>query len=424
MSPLNKTLEYLHQMRGSLLPIEAVAYSHQRGHILTVDASALRLWSLRKELSVLPRAPRSAPPVSLLRLESLDVFALVLSGCEPDPFKVLDSPSSTAEGSCSPMVDQGLVKILGSSMATIADFKPFPAGVEPTAACLHHQSNTIVTAGSDGEVRFWYVQRVYDHTAYAARNGDDESIGNNSQLTTGSIERQQGGGTNSSLEVVRGHKLIIDEVELSISILEVDDEAGLLFAVAGSVVWVWRLHPSVPHESPSNELARQSQNERASASLSGVLKSAKSKHDEPRNSNPASTMNNLSSPPQLLGRFDVFGSSGETMFGGPATTSDITAFVYMRPNAVVVGLTSGEVKVWHIPLEDGAEGHSALPSLHDSNTTENLLLPSAKRVPVLRFSGIGHGAGQPIKSFRIGSSVGHGGACAHNSWLCTGNFFR
>ena len=68
MTPLNKTLEYLHQMRGSLLPVEAVAYSHRRGHVLTVDASALRLWSLRKELSFIPRAPRSAPPVSLLRL--------------------------------------------------------------------------------------------------------------------------------------------------------------------------------------------------------------------------------------------------------------------------------------------------------------------------------------------------------------------
>ena len=60
VTPLNKTLEYLHQMRGSLLPVEAVAYSYRRGHVLTVDASALRLWSLRKELSFIPRAPRSA----------------------------------------------------------------------------------------------------------------------------------------------------------------------------------------------------------------------------------------------------------------------------------------------------------------------------------------------------------------------------
>ena len=51
---LGSTLDYRYQLAGHVARIEAATYNSRRHHVLTADASSLRLWSLRKELRRVP----------------------------------------------------------------------------------------------------------------------------------------------------------------------------------------------------------------------------------------------------------------------------------------------------------------------------------------------------------------------------------
>lgn len=51
------SLEYRSQLRDGVAPIEAFAFNAPRREFLAVDASALRVWSLQREIKTI-MAPR------------------------------------------------------------------------------------------------------------------------------------------------------------------------------------------------------------------------------------------------------------------------------------------------------------------------------------------------------------------------------
>jgi len=188
-APLNKTVDYLHQLRGSILPIDAVAYSQRHGHILTVDAQALRLWSMRKELAMVPRAPGSAMPVALHRLEDIDIYLLVLGGTKAPESG--DSNGGEGEGAGDAVIDVGLVKMLSPSMGVLAEFRPHAPGVTMVAAAVHQRAGALITSGSDGELRVWAVK---------ASGGGDMGMG--SMASPGGSSSMHSGSAGEPKKVV------------------------------------------------------------------------------------------------------------------------------------------------------------------------------------------------------------------------------
>lgn len=149
--PLNRTLEYLHQLRGSTLPIDAVTFNHHRGHILTCDEGALRLWSLRKQLDVVIRPEDSPPALALAWMENADLYLLA----EGRPKKSSDEDDDEDKGD----VQANIVRLLSAKLENLAEFRPHPPGIDFVAAAVHQGAGAFLSAASDGEVRVWSVRR-------------------------------------------------------------------------------------------------------------------------------------------------------------------------------------------------------------------------------------------------------------------------
>ena len=132
MAPLqlaHETLLRRHQLRGSVLPILTMAYNASRQHLLTADEQALRLFSTRKELSVLWLDPESPSPMILLHHAIHDVYIVVYDD------QPADHPDACA------------VQILHASLAPLLRWRPHDGAV--AAAVLHPSSGVLVTSGSD-----------------------------------------------------------------------------------------------------------------------------------------------------------------------------------------------------------------------------------------------------------------------------------
>ena len=231
----NKTLEHLHEMRASTLPIEASAFSKRHGRVLSVDAACLRLWSLRRELMSLPRPPRSPPVVQLLSLEALGGFIVVLGGGS-DGHSVDASAEAAGWGASSCKVLNPILGVRAAWPALVT------AGESCTAATIHGAAAALICGGTNGEICLWSLRpekSPVERSTYTANGGSDSKKDNASSSDDDS----------SDLAVVCGPVLRVSD-ESSVSILCVDESSGLLFAAtANGTIWAWRLHSDTANQS-------------------------------------------------------------------------------------------------------------------------------------------------------------------------------
>jgi WD40 repeat protein len=157
MAPLqlaHETLLRRHQLRGSVLPILTMAYNASRQHLLTADEQALRLFSTRKELSVLWLDPESPSPMILLHHAIHDVYIVVYDD------QPADHPDACA------------VQILHASLAPLLRWRPHDGAV--AAAVLHPSSGVLVTSGSEGQLRLWQLSAAPSSPGGGSRRGEAE----------------------------------------------------------------------------------------------------------------------------------------------------------------------------------------------------------------------------------------------------------
>ena len=131
------TLQYRHQLRGSVLPILALTYNSKRRHILTADEQALRLWSTRRELTVVWLDGDAPSPMDLLYHPHHDVYIVIYD----------DTPEDH-DDACA-------VQILHASLAPLLRWKPHDAPV--VGATLHASSGVLITSGDEGQLRLWRI---------------------------------------------------------------------------------------------------------------------------------------------------------------------------------------------------------------------------------------------------------------------------
>ncbi|KAJ1459542.1 hypothetical protein M885DRAFT_560310 [Pelagophyceae sp. CCMP2097] len=187
----HETLQQRHSLRGSVLPILALTYNERRGHILTVDEGAVRLWSTRRELAVMWLDPEAPAPKVVLYHRVHDVYLAVYD----------DEPAAGAHA------DAGAVQVLHASLAPLLRWRPHDGAV--SAAALHRPSGILITSGAEGQLRLWEL---------AAAGGDAEATLVVSPIA--SLNEHQPRG--------------------AISVLTVTD-AGLLLGAIDGTVWIWRL---------------------------------------------------------------------------------------------------------------------------------------------------------------------------------------
>jgi len=315
----NKTLEHLHEMRASTLPIEASAFSTRHGRVLSVDAACLRLWSLRRELMSLPRPPNSPPVVQLLSLEALGGFVVVLGG--GDSAQPVDASAEAAGwGAASCKV---LSPILGVRAAwpTLATM-----GEACTAAAIHGAAAALICGGSNGEICFWSLRPERPRGGNSAENSrsDDD---------------------NGDLAVVRGPVLRVSD-ESSVSILCVDESTGLLFAAtANGTIWAWRLHHDYTNHSSNGRnrnaagtdiVFRGSTDGGSSASVAEASPGSVGLDQGGGSGGTGAARALWKQQPTLVARF-LATSSGNNVV--------ITALVSLQPNGVGASTSDGALQV-------------------------------------------------------------------------------
>lgn len=129
----HETLVRRHELRGSMLPILSLAYNTKRHQLAACDESSIRLFSLRRELTVLwLDGPK---PLDLQYVEGHDVY-LVVYGALPE-----SHPESSS------------AQILHASLAPLLRWRPHDT---PTRCSTIIDETRFATSGSS-ELRVWQV---------------------------------------------------------------------------------------------------------------------------------------------------------------------------------------------------------------------------------------------------------------------------
>ncbi|KAH8047646.1 hypothetical protein JL722_12906 [Aureococcus anophagefferens] len=197
MAPLqlaHETLLRRHQLRGSVLPILTMAYNASRQHLLTADEQALRLFSTRKELSVLWLDPESPSPMILLHHAIHDVYIVVYDD------QPADHPDACA------------VQILHASLAPLLRWRPHDGAVAARCSTPAALAASAAPSSPGGGSRRGEAEPPKDDLALIVS-------------PVASLNEHQPRGAISTLHVSSG-------------------DGGLLIGAIDGTVWVWRLFPS------------------------------------------------------------------------------------------------------------------------------------------------------------------------------------
>ncbi|KAH8073732.1 hypothetical protein JL720_10802 [Aureococcus anophagefferens] len=292
MAPLqlaHETLLRRHQLRGSVLPILTMAYNASRQHLLTADEQALRLFSTRKELSVLWLDPESPSPMILLHHAIHDVYIVVYDD------QPADHPDACA------------VQILHASLAPLLRWRPHDGAV--AAAVLHPSPGVLVTSGSEGQLRLWQLSAAPSSPGGGSRRGEAEPPKDDLALIVSpvaSLNEHQPRGAISTLHVSSG-------------------DGGLLIGAIDGTVWVWRLFPS-PSDSTALTVASRPGSPEISPPPGGVA--------------PRLVLCWEATPPADDGDDDDEAPS-------------ITCLQTLDAGRIAVGFDDGVVAIWGIQLFDG-----------------------------------------------------------------------
>jgi WD40 repeat protein len=304
--PMHPTLQYRHQLRGSVLPVQAVTYNSRRRHILSADEQALRLWSTRRELAVVWLDGDAPSPMELLYHPHHDVYIVVYD----------DTPEDH-DDACA-------VQILHASLAPLLRWKPHDAPV--VGATLHTTSGVLITSGDEGQLRLWRI-------GTAPVLASDPSSGGNGE---------------GSLVVSPIASLNEHQPRGAISVLHVSDgDDGLLLGAIDGTVWVWRLYPaSRPPSRGAQKDAEDEQHTDASGADAGGAHAGAS----------GSASAKMVAPRLLLCWEATPPKSAETQ-------PTITCVLHLRPDRIAVGLSDGTICVWRVDLRDGRTILSGAPEL-------------------------------------------------------------
>ena len=170
---LGSTLEYKYQLAGHVSRIEAATYNSRRHHVLTADASSLRLWSLRKELRRVPtpckQGLRHALHLALHYCEAEDVYVAAFDG---DPSLVSsntdaeDDNGASAASSAPPAYTlAGEVRVYHASLSVLLSFAAETQAPLLDTLWLEHTA-CLVTCGAAGMLRVWQM-RIQGRSALA-----------------------------------------------------------------------------------------------------------------------------------------------------------------------------------------------------------------------------------------------------------------
>ncbi|KAH8051763.1 hypothetical protein JL722_10596 [Aureococcus anophagefferens] len=208
MAPLqlaHETLLRRHQLRGSVLPILTMAYNASRQHLLTADEQALRLFSTRKELSVLwldPRAVADDP------------------AAPRDPRRLHRRLRRPARGPPGRLRRADPPRVPRAALALAA---PRRRG---RGAVLHPSSGVLVTSGR-GPAAALAASAAPSSPGGGSRRGEAEPPKDDLALIVSPV---------ASLN---------EHQPRAISTLRVSSgDGGLLIGAIDGTVWVWRLFPS------------------------------------------------------------------------------------------------------------------------------------------------------------------------------------
>ncbi|CAM9258655.1 unnamed protein product [Ectocarpus sp. 4 AP-2014] len=206
------SLEFKNQLRDGVAPIEACAFNTPRREFLAVDASALRVWSLKRVVKTI-MAPNkvSSPAIAAFCWEKNDLYIVVYGGRN-------FAGSGTSRGDD----HGGGCFVYDAKLRLLCRFSP--CDCEVSSAAFHPSTGALIISGRDGILR---VFRISSRQLPPAPVPHGTTATKPLQQVTAREVQSMDGPTNG----------------VAMQVLEIDADSGLVVGLNGTEAFLWRLPP-------------------------------------------------------------------------------------------------------------------------------------------------------------------------------------
>ncbi|CAM9177663.1 unnamed protein product, partial [Ectocarpus fasciculatus] len=213
MAPLQisyPSVEFKNQLRDGVAPIEACAFNTPRREFLAVDASALRVWSLKRVVkTIMAPSKVSSPAIAAFCCEKNDLYIVVYGG------RNLAGSDASRGGAYG-----GGCFVYDAKLRLLCRFSP--CDCEVASAVFYPSTGALIISGRDGIMRIFRISSrrlppaPVPHGTTATKPLQ--------QVTARGVQRLDGPTTGVAMEI-----------------LEIDAASGLVVGLSGTEAFLWRL---------------------------------------------------------------------------------------------------------------------------------------------------------------------------------------